>query len=217
MVENRPLAVVTGASSGIGYELARQFAKHHYDLVVAAEDEDITAAAGELRRDGGHTVEAVRADLATEAGVEQVYRVIPGPVDALAMNAGRGACGDFSRDADLRDQLEIVDVNVRATVHLAKRVLPDMVHRGAGRALFTSSLAAPLPGTYQAVYQASAAFVESFAAALQAELRDTGVTVTALLPGPTDMHDPADVARLGYEALLAGRPRVIAVSFPTNA
>jgi short-subunit dehydrogenase len=229
----RPLAVVTGASSGIGYELAREFAENGYDLVVAAEDAEIDEAAIRLSRDGGPTVEPVRVDLATEAGVEELYARITAtgrPVDAIAINAGRGAGGDFVRETDLRDEFEIVDLNVRSTVHLAKRVLPDMVARDAGRVLFTSSIASTMPGAYQAVYNASKAFVQSFALALRNELKDTGVTVTSLMPGPTDTNffevadmtdtrvgagekdDPAQVAKQGFEALMKGDDHVVAGS-----
>ena len=121
--------------------------------------------------------------------LEQLCRDITAtgrPVDAVAINAGRGAGGDFTRDTDLRDELNIIDVNVTSTVHLAKRVLPGMVSRGAGRVLFTSSIASTMPGSFQAVYNASKAFVQSFSEAVRNELKDTGVTVTALMPGPTD-------------------------------
>jgi short-subunit dehydrogenase len=230
----RPLAVVTGASSGIGYELAREFAEHDFDLLIAAEDAGIDAAAARLRRDGGPSVDAVRTDLATPEGVELLYQRIGGtgrPVDAIAINAGRGAGGDFARDTDLADELEIVDLNVRSTVHLAKRVVPDMVSRGSGRVLFTSSIASAMPGSFQAVYNASKSFVQSFAEALRNELKDTGVTVTSLMPGATDTEffdradmldtkfgaadkdDPATVAKQGYEALMAGDDHVVAGSF----
>jgi short-subunit dehydrogenase len=233
----REFAVVTGASSGIGYELARQFAEHGYDLLLAAEDDGITQAAADLSRDGQNEVRAVRADLATYEGVEELYRAIRDsgrPVDAIAINAGRGAGGDFVRDTDLRDELNIIDVNVTSTVHLAKRVLPDLVARGAGRVLFTSSIASMMPGTYQAVYNASKSFVQSFAEALSAELKDTGVTVTALMPGPTDTNffhradmddtnvgsskkdDPAVVAKQGFEALMKGDGKVVGGSLKTK-
>jgi uncharacterized protein len=226
----RPLAVVTGASSGIGYELAREFAEHGYDLVIAAEDAGIDDAAGTLARDAGPTVTPVRVDLATEAGVEELYARITAtgrPVDAIALNAGVGAGGDFTRQTDLRDELTIVDLNVRSTVHLAKRVLPDMVRRGEGRVLFTSSIASTMPGAFQAVYNGSKAFVQSFAEALRNELKDTGVTVTSLMPGPTDTEfferadmtdtrvgsgkkdDPAQVAKQGFEALMKGDDHVV--------
>jgi short-subunit dehydrogenase len=230
----RPLAVVTGASSGIGYELARQFAEHGFDLVIAAEDQGIEQAADNLRRDGGPDVRAARVDLATYEGVERLCQDIAAtgrPVEAIAINAGRGAGGDFTRDTDLRDELNIIDVNVTSTVHLAKRVLPDMVRRGSGKVLFTSSIASTMPGAYQAVYNASKSFVQSFSEAVRNELKDTGVTVTSLMPGPTDTNfferadmtdtkvgsgkkdDPAKVAEQGFEALMKGDDHVVAGSF----
>jgi short-subunit dehydrogenase len=248
----REFAVVTGASSGIGYELARQFAAHGYDLLITAEDPGIEDAADELRRDGASDrpattldrtegsriqVTAVRADLATYDGVERVYEAIRNtgrPVDAIALNAGRGIGGDFVRETDLDEELNVIDVNVRSTVHLAKRVLPDLVERNAGRVLFTSSIASMMPGTYQAVYNASKSFVQSFAEALREELKDTDVTVTALMPGPTDTNfferaemldtkvgtsqkdDPAVVAKQGFEALMKGKEKVVAGSAKTK-
>jgi uncharacterized protein len=233
----REFAVVTGASSGIGYELAKQFVQHGYDVLVAAEDEGLEQAAADLRRDGQRQVIAARADLATYDGVERLYAAIRAtgrPVDAIAINAGRGIGGDFVRQTELRDELDVIDVNVTSTVHLAKRVLPDLVARGAGRVLFTSSIASMMPGTYQAVYNASKSFVQSFAEALRNELKDTGVTVTALMPGPTDTNffhraemedtrvgasekdDPAQVAKQGFEALMKGAEKVTAGSMKTK-
>ncbi|GAA0575905.1 SDR family NAD(P)-dependent oxidoreductase [Paractinoplanes ferrugineus] len=230
--------MITGASSGIGYELARQFAEHGYDLLLAAEDDAIEQAAADLRRDGRTQVTAVRADLATYEGVERVYAAIRESgrdVDAIALNAGRGIGGDFTRDTDLADELNVIDVNVTSTVHLAKRVLPDMVARGAGQVLFTSSIASTMPGTFQAVYNASKSFVQSFAEAVRAELKGTGVSVTALMPGPTDTNffhradmddtrvgagkkdDPAVVARQGFEALMKDKEKVVAGSVKTKA
>jgi short-subunit dehydrogenase len=234
----REFAVVTGASSGIGYELAKQFVQNGYDVLMTAEDQAIEQAAADLRRDGRHEVIAVRADLATFDGVEELYAAIlesGRPVDAIAINAGRGIGGDFVSQTDLREELNVIDVNVTSSVHLAKRVLPDLVARGAGRVLFTSSIASMMPGTYQAVYNASKSFVQSFALALRNELKDTGVTVTSLMPGPTDTEfferadmldtkvgadekdDPADVARDGFEALMAGKERVVSHSSKTKA
>ena len=227
----REFAVVTGASSGIGYELAKQFVANGYDVLMTAEDEGIEQAATQLRRDGQHEVIAVRADLATFDGVEQLYAAILAagrPVDAIAINAGRGIGGEFVSQTELRDELNVIDVNVTSTVHLAKRVLPDLAARGAGRVLFTSSIASMMPGTYQAVYNASKSFVQSFAEALRNELKGTGVTVTALMPGPTDTNffdradmeatpagegkkdDPAEVAADGFAALMAGKDHVVA-------
>jgi short-subunit dehydrogenase len=233
---SRPLAVVTGASSGIGFELARQFAEHGFDLIVAAEDDAIATAARELHRAGASVVD-VQVDLATDEGVHQLYdrmRAAGRPVDALALNAGIGAGGAFATDTDLHQELELIDLNVRSTVHLAKHVVRDMVDRGEGRILFTSSIAAAMPGAYQAVYNASKSFVQSFALALREELDGTGVTITSLMPGPTetefferadmldtrigadDKDDPADVARQGFEALMAGKERVVAASMKTK-
>jgi short-subunit dehydrogenase len=230
----RPLAVVTGASSGIGLELAKQFADHGFDLIVAAEDDAIATAAGQLST----SAEAVQVDLATADGVEQLYSRIKAdgrPVDAIALNAGIGAGGAFATDTDLEHELRLVDLNVRSTVHLAKLVVRDMVARGQGRMLFTSSIASTMPGSFQAVYNASKSFVQSFALALRNELKDSGVTVTSLMPGPTDTEffaradmldtkigasdskdDPADVARDGFEALMNGDERVVSHSLSTK-
>lgn len=233
----RPLAVVTGASSGIGRELGKQFAEHGFDLLVAAQSGMIEEAAREFEGRGAR-VQAVRADLATYDGVEALYRAIRAdsrPVEAIALNAGVGVGGDFTRQTSLEDELNLIQLNVVSTVHLAKRVLPDMVARGRGRVLFTSSIAALMPGSFEAVYNASKAFVQSFAEALRNELKDTGVTITALQPGPTETNffhraemddtrvgasekdDPAQVAKQGFDALMAGKDHIIAGSFKTKA
>jgi short-subunit dehydrogenase len=232
----RPYAVVTGASSGIGRELAKQFAENGFDLLVAAEDDALAGAASELRGLGA-AVDELQVDLASADGVDRLYGEISAagrPVDAIALNAGVGAGGAFATDTDLADELRLIDLNVRSTVHLAKHVVRDMVRRGEGRVLFTSSIASTMPGTYQAVYNASKSFVQSFALALRAELADTGVTVTSLMPGATeteffaradmldtkvgasDKDDPADVARDGFEALMAGDERVVSASMKTK-
>ena len=233
----RPLAVVTGASSGIGRELAKQFAEHGFDLIVAAEDAEIEAAARELEALGARA-EAVQVDLARPEGVEELHRRIrerASSVDAIALNAGIGMGGEFATGTDLDQELQIVDLNCRSTVHLAKLVVRDMVARGEGRILFTSSIAATMPGPYQATYNASKSFIQSFALALRKELESTGVTVTSLMPGPTDTEfferadmldtkigamedkdDPADVARDGFEALMDGRERAVSASLTTK-
>jgi uncharacterized protein len=227
----KPLALVTGASSGIGYELAKQFAEHGYDLVIAAEEARITRAAEELRAMGA-SVDSVQVDLATYEGVERLYSTARahGTPDAVAINAGIGVGGDFTEQTDLRKELRLIDLNVKSTVHLAKLAARDMAARGSGKILITSSVAATMPAPYEAVYAASKAFDASFAEGLRGELKDKGVTVTALLPGATDTpffekagmtdtklgqskkDDPADVARDGYDALIAGKDQVVAGS-----
>ncbi len=233
---DRPLALVTGASSGIGEELAKQFVDNGFDLVVAAEDDRIVSVATELQGSGAR-VEAVQVDLSTDEGVDELYRRVGAlrrPLQAAALNAGVGAGGAFATETDLADELQIVDLNVRSTVHLAKHVLGDMVARNEGQVLFTSSIASTMPGSFQAVYNASKSFVQSFSLALRDELKDTDVTITALMPGPTETEfferadmldtkvgagekdDPADVAREGFEALMAGKERVVAGSLKTK-
>ena len=233
-MDQRNFALVTGASSGIGRELAKQFAGHGFDLLIAAEDE-LDGAVAELQSLGAR-VEAVRVDLAAPAGVEELWRRVKETgrrLDAAALNAGVGAGGAFV-EIDLEKQLNIIDVNCRSTVHLAHLVLRDMVARNSGRVLFTSSIASTMPGSFQAVYNASKSFDQSLALALRNELKDTGVTITALLPGPTDTgfferadmldtklgagdkDDPEDVARLGFEALMSGEERAVAASLATK-
>jgi len=224
----RPLALVTGASSGIGFELARQFVEHGFDVVITAEDDELAAAEATLAGNGTK-VRAVRADLSTWQGVETVWSAVAGgrPLDAVALNAGVGFNGSFATDIPLEDDLKVIAINVTAPVHLAKRVLPGMVARGQGRVLITSSVAATMPGPFYATYAASKAFLQSFAEAIRFELKDSGVTVTALQPGPTDTEfferarmqdtkvassdkdDPAEVAERGFEALMAGKDHVV--------
>ena len=232
----RPLAVVTGASNGIGYELAKQFAQNGFDLLVTATGSSINEAAQAFKNLGAQ-VETVQADLATYDGVETLYnqiKAIGRPVDAITINAGVGVSGDFARETDLKEELNLINLNVVSSVHLAKRVVKDMVDRGKGRILFTSSIAALMPGPFETVYSASKAFVHSFSEGLRSELKDTGVTVTALMPGPTDTNffhradmddtkvgadqkdDPAEVAKQGFDALMAGKDEIIAGSLKTK-
>jgi short-subunit dehydrogenase len=231
------LAVVTGASSGIGLELARLFAADGYDLVVVADDAAIEDTAKELAHAGVH-VEPVRVDLRDAGAVQDVYDVVTDggarvPA-AIALNAGIGRAGRFV-DGDLQADLDIVDVNVRSTVHLAKLVLSDMAKRDSGRALFTSSIVAMMPGSYQTMYNASKSFIQSFAEGLHNEFLGTGVSVTALMPGPTDTaffrraamedtplgrlpfkDDPAKTARQGYDAMMGGKQKVVASSLTSK-
>ncbi|GAA4867580.1 SDR family NAD(P)-dependent oxidoreductase [Saccharopolyspora cebuensis] len=236
MGEERELALVTGASSGIGFELAKQCAEQGYDLLVNAEDSGLEPAAGRLAGTGT-TVRSVRADLRSADGVEQLHgavRATGRPVAVALLNAGVGQGGAFVDNA-LTDEMDVVDLNIRSTLHLAKLLLPDMVRRGAGKVLISSSVGAMVPGSYQAVYNASKSFLQSFAEAVQEELKDTGVTITSLMPGPTETNffhragmddtrigrstkdDPAEVAEQGLRALLAGRGKVVAGSMRTKA
>jgi len=227
------LAVITGASSGIGYELARQFAQNGFDLIIASETGKIEEAARDLRNMGVE-VQPVQADLATYEGVENLYQSIRKagrPVDCAALNAGVGVSGDFTNETDLRAELNLIQLNIVSPVHLSKLLLKDMMKRGEGRVLFTSSVAGTMPAPFLAVYGASKAFLTSFAQAVRNEMKDTNVSITVLMPGATDTHfferagmedtklgasekdDPAEVAREGYEALIAGKDHVVAGSF----
>ena len=220
------LAVVTGASTGIGYELAIICAQNGFNLVVAADEPEIHLAAEAFRKEGV-AVESVVADLATIEGCDKLYEALMGrPVDALLANAGRGL-GRAFLDQEWDDIRFVIDTNVTGTVYLIQKISRDMRERNEGRILITGSIAGFMPGTYQAVYNASKAFLDSFAFALRAELKDTGVTVTCLMPGATetefferaDMLDtrvgagkkqPADeVAKLGFEAMVRGEADVI--------
>jgi short-subunit dehydrogenase len=234
--DERQLAVVTGASSGIGLELARQFVDHHFDVIVAAEDAEIAVAAAVLRAASDGLVTPVQVDLRRPEGVDDLYAAIRAdgrPLAAIALNAGHGQGGAFV-DIDLEDELSTIDLNIVSTVRLAKLVLRDMVAADEGRVLVTSSIASTMPGSFQAVYNASKSFVQSFTEALQNELKDTGVTLTSLMPGPTDTDfferadmddtlvgtskkdDPAQVARQGFDALMAGKDRVVGGGLKTK-
>jgi short-subunit dehydrogenase len=229
-----PLAVVTGASTGIGRALAAEFVEHGFDVVIAAEEPAIHEAATELAT-SGRTVVPVQVDLASASGVDALHHKLRDqgrPPSAAALNAGVGINGRFDQ-TPLEGDLNVVDLNVRSTVHLAKLLARDMVAAGSGRILITSSVAAVMPGPYHSTYAASKAFVHSFAEGIREELKDTGVTVTSLMPGPTDTEffsradmeddtmigrmedkdDPGEVAKDGYEALMAGKSSVVAGSF----
>ena len=228
----RQFAVVTGASSGIGYELAKQFAQNGFDLLIVADSDGINKVASEIQMLGAN-VDTVKADLATHEGVHQLLSSIKSngrPLDAAALNAGIGVSGRFA-ETDLSEELKMVALNVTSTVHLAKYVVKDMVARGQGRILFTASIAGTMPTPYEAVYGATKAFVRSLSQSLREELKDTGVSVTALMPGATETNffhragaddtklgasekdDPAEVAKEGFEALMAGKDHVVAGSF----
>lgn len=223
----RPLAVVTGASTGIGYELAKLCAKNGMNLVVAADEPQIETAAQEFRG-LGVTVDAVQCDLATTEGNDQLLAAVGGrPVAALLANAGRGLGKGFL-DQNWEEARRVVDTNVTGTLYLVQKVGQEMRQRNDGKILIVGSIAGFMPGTFQAVYNGTKAFLDSFSFALRAELRDTKVTVSCLMPGPTetefferaDLMDTkvgqdekmsaAEVAQLGFEAMLKGEGQVIA-------
>ena len=222
----RPLAIVTGASAGIGYELARQCVHNGFDLLIASDESKIQQAAQDFQRPGA-SVEAVQADLATTEGVDKLLAALGGrPVEALLANAGRGLGRSFL-DQDFDAVRHVVETNITGTIYLVQKVGREMRARGQGRILITGSIAGFMPGTFQAVYNGTKAFLDSFSFALRHELKDSGVTVTCLMPGATETDffetadmmdtkvgtqkkdDPAKVAQDGFEAMMAGKGDVV--------
>ena len=225
--QTKPFAIVTGASSGIGYELAKQCLDNGYDVLIAADEPAIEEAASKLRGSGG-SVDAVQADLSGPEGVDKLYAAAKGrPVAALLANAGRGLGHGFL-DQDVADWRNVIDTNCTGTLLLLHKVGKDMRTAKSGRILITGSIAGFMPGTYQAVYNATKAFLDSFSFALRHELSDTGVTVTCLMPGATETDfferaemmdtkvgqakkdDPAMVAEVGFKAMMKGEGDVVA-------
>ena len=223
---SRPLAIVTDASTDIDYELTKCCAREGYDLLVAADESEIERAAMELR-ELGVTIQAVQADLATIRGIDVLLGAVAGrPVDALLANAGIGLGRGFL-DEDFDEVRRVVDTNVTGTLYLLHRVGNDMRSRGHGRILITGSIAGFIPGSFQAVYNGTKAFLDSFSVALRNELKDSGVTVTCLMPGATETEfferadmldtkigqsskaDPADIAKRGFEAMQTGESQII--------
>jgi short-subunit dehydrogenase len=221
----RKFAIVTGASSGIGLEIAKLAAADGYDLLVAADTPFVDATAG--LKDLGVEVRQVECDLSTAAGVDQLLDATGGrDVDVLVANAGVGTGGAFL-EQEVRDWRFSIDTNVTGTLLLIQPVLKAMVARGSGRLLITGSIAGHMPGSFNAVYNATKAFIDSFAAAVANEVKDSGVTITCLKPGATDTaffaragmldtkvgqmkkDDPADVARTGWKAMLKGEQSVV--------
>ena len=221
------LAVITGASTGIGFELAKIAAIKQYDLIVVADEAEIEQAADRLRREGGK-VDAVQADLATTEGVDTlVARIGNRPVALLLANAGRGL-GKAFLDQDWDDIRFVIDTNVTGTVYLIHKVVGRMREQRDGKILITGSIAGFVPGAYNAVYNGTKAFIDSFSYALREELAGTNITVTCLMPGATETEfferadmmdtkvgasnkkdDPADVARNGWEAMMDGEGGVV--------
>jgi short-subunit dehydrogenase len=226
MSANRLFAIVTGASTGIGFELAKRCAQEGYDLLIAADEPEIGSAATSLRSEGA-TVEALQADLATIEGVDKLYAAAKGrQVDALLANAGRGLGHGFL-DQDFEKARRVVDTNVTGTIYLVHKVGNDMRRRNAGKILITGSIAGFTPGSFQAVYNGTKAFLNSFSFALREELKETKISVTCLMPGATETEffrraemmdtkigtsekdDAAEVANNGFDAMIKGEGDVV--------
>lgn len=229
MENNQKTALITGGTSGIGKELAKLFAQDKYNLVIVARDQhELNITATELSK-YGIQVKTIVKDLSKMDEAKALCNEVERHIDVLVNDAGQGVYGLF-KDNDLDRELDIVHLNICATVILTKHFLKEMIARGEGRILNLGSVAGKLPGPWQAVYHATKAFVLSFTTAVREEVKDSGVTLTALMPGATDtdffnkagmqnskvvedkdaLDDPADVAKVGYEALMAGDDRVIA-------
>jgi short-subunit dehydrogenase len=230
-------AVVTGASSGIGYWLAKELAERGYDLVICSAGERLDQASQDFTTIGV-SVTAISADLSTRDGIDKLWNAVQSSgrtVDVACINAGIGVGGLFA-ETDLDIELQMVQLNCVGVVHLAKHVVKHMLALNEGKILITSSIAGEMVAPREAVYAATKAFDLSFAHSLRYELRDTGVSVTALQPGPTDTdffhragmdntktgsegkHEsqPQDVARQGLDALFDGKDHVYAASVKTK-
>jgi len=224
-MSQRKLAVVTGASSGIGLELAKCAAQDGYDLIVAADTPFVEA--GPAFDEYDVTVQSIEADLSSRQGVHQLLDLIANrPVDVLVANAGHGLGHGFL-DQATDEWMHVVNTNITGTLLLIQPIVKQMVERGEGKVLITGSIAGHLAGSFQAVYNGSKAFIDSFSAALNEEIKDSGVTVTCLKPGATETNffhraelddtkvgqakkdDPADVAKAGWDAMKDGDPAVI--------
>ncbi|MBK6264061.1 SDR family oxidoreductase [Marivirga sp. S37H4] len=229
MENSKQYALITGATSGIGYELAKLFAKDQYNLVIVARHEaDLKKAASEFRKEGVK-VETITKDLFKKEAASEIYEEVKNrgiTINVLVNNAGQGEFGKFIEN-NLQDELEIIQLNIVATVALTKYFIRDMMQAGEGKILNLSSIAGKVPGPYQAVYHGTKAFIQFFTEAVRSEMKDTGISLTALLPGATDtdffnkadmesskileqdLADPAKAAEDGYKALMNGEAMVI--------
>jgi short-subunit dehydrogenase len=231
MESNKQLALITGATSGIGYELAKLFAENKYDLIIVARKQDeLDTTANELQQHYGINVIKFAKDLFKQENAFELCDEIKEnglQVDVLVNDAGQGCYGKFI-ETDIYRELDIIQLNIASLVILTKHFLKEMVARGEGKILNLSSIASKVPGPYQSVYHGTKAFVQSFTEAIRVEAKDTGVTITALLPGATDtdffnkadmqeakivqeqtLSDPAKVAKDGFDALMSGDDKVI--------
>jgi uncharacterized protein len=227
-VSDSKLAVVTGASSGLGYELARRAIEDGYSLILCADEPEIDEARDRLRRLGGE-VEAIQLDLASRVGVEEFWSRIEGrEIDLFFANAGR-ALGRAFHDQEWADIRTLINLNIRQTTFLLHKVGRKMRARGSGRILVTGSIGGFVPGPFDAVYNGTKAYLDSLCYALQDEWRDLPLTISCLMPGPTETpiftragndladssiatdekDDPVTVARAGYDAMMEGRRGVV--------
>jgi len=217
-------AIITGASSGIGAELAKLAAKDGYELLLVADTPFVDASAGLAG-----AVETLEADLSTIEGVDRLLDAARGrQIDLLCANAGHGL-GHAFLDQDLADWRHVIDTNITGTLYLVQKVLRQMVARDDGKILVTGSIAGFIPGSFQAVYNGTKAFIDNFTDALRNEIKDSkGVTLTTLMPGPVETEffergdmmdtsvgvnpnksDPADVAKDGYDAVMSGKASIV--------
>ncbi|HVX28749.1 MAG TPA: SDR family oxidoreductase [Parafilimonas sp.] len=231
MNTNNQCALITGATSGIGYELARLFAADHYNLVIVARNQkELDKTANELKQEYNINVTTISKDLFKQDEAFELCDELTEQnleIDVLVNDAGQGYYGKFI-DTDIYRELDIVNLNIGSLMILTKHFLKQMVNRGDGKILNLSSIASKVPGPYQSVYHGTKAFVQSFTEAIRAEVKDTGVTITALLPGATDtdffnkadmqqskivqegkLDDAAKVAKDGYDALMRGDDKVV--------
>ncbi|WP_158795487.1 SDR family oxidoreductase [Pedobacter sp. L105] len=231
MSNAKQYVLITGATSGIGYELAKLFAKDKYNLVIVGRNQqELDNKAIEFTQ-VGLAVTTFCKDLFDKEEAFSLYAEIKSrgiEIDVLVNAAGQGLYGEF-KDTDIDRELSIIDLNISSLVILTKLFLKDMLSRDSGKILNLASVASKIPGPWQSVYHGTKAFVLSFTEAIREEVKDTGVTITALMPGPTDtdffnkaemqdskvvhdknaLADPADVAKDGYEALMAGQDKVV--------
>jgi short-subunit dehydrogenase len=229
-METKQTVLITGATSGIGKELALLFAKEGYKLVIVARNKQkLEETADLLKENGAPQVTPVSCDLAVVGNAQRLYEEVRErniTIDILVNDAGAGERGPF-KETSLEEELAIIQLNVASLVHLTKLYMREMVERNEGRILQLASIASYQPTPLLAVYAATKAFVLSFTDALINELKDTNVTMTALIPGPThteffvrahaenvkateDMEEPDVVAKIGFEALMSGKPHAIA-------
>lgn len=224
-------ALITGATSGIGFELAKLFAADGYNLVIVSRHQnELDAKVAELEKNGIKVI-PIAKDLFDPEEAFALFADLQSQhirIDILVNNAGQGVYGEFE-DTDIDRELDIINLNISSLVVLTKLFVKEMIERNSGKVLNLASVASKLPGPWQAVYHGTKAFVLSFTEAIREELKDTDITVTALMPGVTNtdffnkadmldskavqdkdaMSDPADVAKDGYEALMAGKDKVI--------